>query len=490
MTMNQKMSRWTIALVLLLALLPGCDGMLTEEPQDVLTPENFFQSERDAQSGVLSIYQPLTQRQAFENYMYAVNDIASDVGRVGRTATNASNLELTSLDFTSVNKRVTDPWEQFYQSLTRANLVIDRVPEIEMDEGLKTELVAEAKFMRALDYFFLVRLYGDVPLVTSSSSLAQDVARSPSEEVYQQIITDAQEATQALPLEREDADQGRATRGAALHLLAKVHLTRENWSEAANYAKQVMDTGNYSLFDDYLHAFLPQYENGREHIFSLQFGGRNVGQGAHHVAMYYPRQIGVRRGGGWGFSQPTDWHYNSYISGDYRHEVTFRSHWTNLEDEEFDLNPHVFKYRPSQVTAISGGDTNVPTFRYAETLLIYAEALNEMGRSEEAVQYVNRVRERARNGDGSGTASEQPANYTGPFGQDTVRAVIFQERRWELAYECKRWFDLVRRGEEYFTSELEAHDPFATNLESTDMRWPVPQSELDVNPSLTQNDGY
>lgn len=153
------------------------------------------------------------------------------------------------------------------------------------------------------------------------------------------------------------------------------------------------------------------------------------------------------------------------------------------------LYPHVSKFRPSVITIEDQGDVNWTLYRYAEVLLIYAEALNELNRPAEAVPYLNMVRARARRGTGS-QSRRQPANYTGAMNQAAVREAIFQERAWELAHEGKRWFDLVRRGESYFMSQIAAHDPAATDLEPTDMLWPIPQYEIDRVPLLTQNPGY
>jgi hypothetical protein len=155
--------------------------------------------------------------------------------------------------------------------------------------------------------------------------------------------------------------------------------------------------------------------------------------------------------------------------------------------------PHVYKYRPSNGGVPQWtGDVNIPLYRYAEALLIYAEAQNELGNSGEAVEYVNLLRARARQGTGNENRA-QPADYAGSMGKDAVRELIFQERNWEMAHEFKRWFDLVRRGPEYFVSELKAHDANAVksgNISPHRMRLPIPQGELDLNSALEQNPGY
>jgi tetratricopeptide (TPR) repeat protein len=471
----------------LLAMLGGCDDLLTETPESFLAPENFYRTAQDAEAAVLSTYEPLGGGNNVVQYFISV-EVGSDEGQVAADP-NPNTRMSAALTYDAQSPWVTNPYRQFYLTITRANMALEQIPEVPMNEGRKQVLIGEAKFTRALGYYHLVRLYGAVPLVTTPAEQLQPPQRAPEEAVYQQIFQDAQEAAESLPVAWDESNTGRATRGAALTLLADAHLYRQEWQQAADYAKQVIDLGVYSLFPDYLQAFLPAFENGQEHIFSLQANGPTSPVGSAFAALYFPREVGPNRGGGWGMGAPTLWHYNSYIAGDHRKEVTYRTDWVNLAGEEFnDLHPHVYKFRPTRVTPHTSGDVNRPIYRYAEVLLIYAEALNELNRPAEAVQYLNRIRERARRGTGTENRAE-PADYTGSLAQDVLREVIFQERRWELAHENKRWFDLKRRGEQYFMEQIAAHSPQATGLHPSKMLWPIPQSEVDMS-GLQQNPGY
>lgn len=476
-----KTKLWAIPFALLLG---GCDDMLTETPDDFLSPENFYQTASDAEAAIVSAYAPLVSTDLFKASLWRPLIISHDLGIVGPFEENASIRQLSTLAITSDNRYIDDIWGGFYDVISRANTVIDRVPDIEMDETRRAGIVGEAKFLRALAYFYMVRLWGDVPLITSEEEASPDIARTPAEQVYQQIIQDAQDAVQVLPLE---AEAGRASQGAALTLLADVYLALGEWQSAVDAAQQVIDSGAYALVDDYLKPFLPAYENGPEHIFFLPANGvaplNNV-----FVRFMYPRELGTNQGGGFASLRPTDLHYESYLPGDYRHDVTFFTEGCNIRRECVTFPPHIYKYRPTSPVPMNNGDEDWQIYRYAEVLLIYAEALNELGRSGEAVQYLNMIRARARNGTGDENLAE-PADYTGPMDQATVREVIFQERTWELAYEGKRWFDLIRRGEAYFMEKM-SRDPSATDLEPTDMLWPVPQAEIDLNPELEQNPGY
>ena len=470
-----------------LLLVPGCGDLLTETPKDFLAPENFYRTVADAEAAVGSIYTPFLETANLNRQLWLALDAASDISRIGPLTPTADTRATGVLSWDPATGPVTNGWASFYTSISRANVAIERIPPIAMTSERRTALVGEAKFLRALSYFYLVRLYGDVPLVTSTEQDGRTIARTPKDEVYRQIVQDAQDAAASLPASWDARNAGRATRGAALTLLADVHLTRKEWDRAASAAKQVIDSGLYRLYPNYLHAFLPAFENGPEHVFSIQADGPVSPAGSRFVATYYPREVGRGLGGGNGAVQPSPAHHASYLPGDYRKDVTYATRWTNTSGRVFNLYPHVFKWRPGQVADIDGGDVNLPIYRYAEVLLLHAEALNEQGRTAEAIQYLDQIRARARGADGS--ARSQPGSYAGPVTQTAVRDAIFQERSWEMAHEVKRWFDLIRRGEGYFMDQLRM-DPEATDLEPTDILWPIPQTELDLNPALVQNPGY
>jgi hypothetical protein len=466
----------------------GCDDLLTETPHAFLTTEIFYETPADAESAITATYQPLISNGAFNQSVWWAIEGAADNVRINPTEPNASIVQLTRLTYDANNPYVTAGWRQFYTTINRANVVLARVPGIDMPETRRSQILGEAKFLRALSYFYLVRLYGDVPLVrTEEEALDQSIARSPREEVYQLILQDAQEAAAALPMRWGANDLGRASRGAALALLADVHLWRQEWPEAAEAARQIIDSGEYALEDDYLAAFEPGSQNGREEIFALQAGLVSGGPGTRMVEWYYPYTPLLRpgTGGGWGTLQPTLEFYASYIPGDYRKDAGYFTETETLQGEHDTFEPHVHKYRPSVLTG--QGDVNIPMYRYADVLLMYAEALNESGSPSDAVKYVNQVRARARNGAGTEDRT-QPADLPA-MSQADLRAAIFQERGWELAHEGKRWFDVVRRGPDFFLQQMTA-DPTATDVQVTDMLWPIPQGEIELNPNLSQNSGY
>jgi starch-binding outer membrane protein, SusD/RagB family len=214
-----------------------------------------------------------------------------------------------------------------------------------------------------------------------------------------------------------------------------------------------------------------------------------------------PRALGFGTGGGCEvIGQPTAWHYGSYIAGDYRKEVTYRTGGQSTDPHIGSVTfawPNVYKYRPTNGGVGGPPDTDFPLYRYAEALLMYAEAQNELGNSAVAVTYLNMIRARARKGTGAETRTE-PADYSGAVDVASVRDAIYQERDWELAHEGKRWFDMVRRNSVepgYWANALLQHDPKPAPWPSPlgleyKMRWPLPLTELSLNHALTQNAGY
>jgi starch-binding outer membrane protein, SusD/RagB family len=478
--------RYGAAAAGLLLIGSACSDLLTETPEDFLAPENFYQTAADAEAAIAAVYEPLPARDGLGYRGWHAISAMSDDERIGDQVPGFTYLG--AFQITPSDNVVAWMWSTAYLAVSRANLAIAYIPEMDLDPVRRQALVGEARFLRALSYFYLTRLYGDVPMITEPEQASDAIARAPREEVFAQIIADAQAAVASLPETRDAPNAGRATRGSALALLTDVYLWQRDWQSAVGTARQIIDSGRYALFESYLHAFLPEYENGSEHVFTLQANGPVSRGGTAFVNMYYPREIGRGRGGGNGLFQPTQWHYDSYVDGDYRKDVTYQTHWVNLDGESFDLYPHVFKYRPSQVTDINNGDIDTPVYRYSDVLLMYAEAVNELGQGSEAIEYVNMVRARARHADGSDRL--EPRDYVGPTDTDAVREVVFQERRWELAHEAKRWFDLTRRGPEYLVSQLQAHDPEGSTVQPHHLLFPVPQSEIDLNAELTQNPGY
>lgn len=468
-----------IPFVLFTALLiVGCgDSFLNVDSR-----ENVEEADRDVtytpNEFVIGVYGNFT------GFTYAfswlgVTEIISDNADKGSSPSDTGTDKhlLDNLNFSSTTPSIESVWTEWYKTIGRATYAINYTQEYEMsDEALRSRLIAEARFLRALCYFNLVRYYGDVPL--QEQDLTQ---RAPKEEVYAYIIEDLEYAAANLPAKGEYAaeDLGRATSGAALAYLAKVYLVRENWSQALDYANQVIDSGEYSLADDYALIWREEGENGPGSIFEIQARGEST---AHGIQQYSQTQ-GARgpSGWGWGFNTPTQDLVDAYDSeGDeIRKDATIIFAGETLFDgREVSSNVENPRYNQKAYSSAnagsSDGDKNMRMMRYAEVLLIKAEALNELGQTEEAKEPLNMVRDRV---------DLDPVTTSN---QQELRQAIWKERRLELAFEHDRWFDLLRTGQAATVMQAHGKD----FVEGKHNLFPIPEEQLRKTPSMRQNPGY
>lgn len=455
---------------------------LTEAPEGVLTVEQFYKTESDAIAGLTSVYNAALNNGGITMYnrlFHLAFEIMSDDAIAGLRVTNADVRAIAVLTHSTTNDRVDELWRESYVAINRANIVIERVPQIEMDATLRTRIVNEAKFLRGLLYFNLVRLWGDVPLVLAATgSLGKDaiqVERTPAEQVYQQIIKDLTDA-EALPNSFTGADAGRATGGAAKSILAKVYLTRQEWEKAAAKSLEVINGPyNYDLFENFADVFNVATKNGKEHIFSAQCKSNVNGQGNRLASSATPTGIaGVASAG---TDEPHPATYALYSATDKRRDVTF---FTSLVSPTtgatVKFDPRFFKYFDmAQIVNPTESAKNIPVIRFAEILLIYAEAVNEAsGPTTAAYTAINRVRKRAGLTD---LENLSKADF---------REALYKERRLELMFEFQRWFDLIRT-KRMITA---LHAIGKTNAAEKHYLHPIPQRERDLNPKLTQNPGW
>lgn len=466
--------------------LGSCEDALDLKPLDRLTYDNFYQEQEDMEAGVFAIYDALGAVQLYASSMWLVQDIASDDCDLNPELDNPNLRELDQFNIQPTNNYMEEVWQGNYTGINRANVVLVKSSEVDMDASGKNRLLAEARFLRGLFYFNLVRMFGDVPLVTEPVSSVEDfnIPRTPASVIYDTLIDDFQFAANHLPLTYTNASsKGRATRGAALGQLARVYLTLGEWDLAAERAKDVMDLGVYELHEDYADNFKVANANGKESVFEVQFTdvtsvekSRLINTGLPSI---FPFPAGVE------IILPTEDLLNSFEPGDYREEVTFFDSFEYFGLYEFE--PHIWKhwdrekYSPGQTTSAAA---NFPLMRYAEIYLIYAEALNEAhnGPTQEAYNAVNTIRERARNG-----VDTVLPDLSG-LSQEEFRLAVLKEKRCETVNEGHRWFDLVRTGnlvEFVNRAKGDKADP-----QTYHYLFPIPQRERDVNSSLIQNDGY
>jgi len=501
-------------------LLFGCSD-LEEDALSQLDPDERIVDLETVETTIAGAYAHSASRAFLSRGLGLTLMLRSDMVDIGNPSTRSERIEHDQFTVSLTNPlilNVTDPersfWPRLYQMVRGANETLREIEVLEeQDAGVKEEIMARARFLRGFAYYHLVRLFGDIPYLDDKTTTveASIASRTPVETVYENIIADFEYAKEWLL----DTRTNRALPGkaAASAYLASVYLTREEYQLAYNEATDVINKAgmyNLALEPDYRNIFHAENTDfSLEPIFVIDFVGTNVNDesrdylaaltGFFGQATYYPS-------GGWSVMVPAQAVYDTWDDGDYRREVNFDDEavdnsgnilsFTNFSslDGRNTNRPHISKYTamagdlPQANTSGRDSHSNYQLMRYAEVLLIAAEAAAEMGNTGEAAQFINQIRERARNGDGINTSS-LPADISNATVED-----VLEERRLELAFEHKRWYDIVRRklGDQVFGS-----NGFETELQGTqnfdpsrDYLLPIPPLEITNNPNLTQNPGY
>lgn len=474
-------------LCFLLMVSTSCEDFLDKSPNGVLSTANFYKTQEDAVAAINAAYTPLsgfwTENIAFEK------DIISDDAVKGQGIDLSALTNFDNLNFNASDGVVSALWGAFYQGILYCNLVLDYVPEISMDEQVKERVLGEALFMRAYYYYNLAIRFGGVPLVETTLGTEKTPAKSSPDDTWSFIEQDLVAAAEKLPLKSSYSpeDVGRADKGAALSLLGNVYLFHGKWQEAYTAFGEVVKSGEYSLIPDFENLFKPEYDNGPESVFETQ---AKQGEDAAY-SNGFNFWVRPRNGStifGLGFCMPTQDLVDEFEPGDPRLRLTVIRNGDIISDEvkDFPFNsawaPETGMNCGKYVVGIPVGvyaekhGQNMKNIRYAEVLLGYAEAAFRTGDKPEAVAKINMVRARARSGN---TAILPDVKVT-----DDIFAAIVHERRVELALEGKRYFDLVRWGLAEQELGSQGYQPARKGL------YPIPQSELDVNPNLKKNDGY
>ena len=457
------------------------------------TSATFFKTAADFQQGVNAVYDALQSQQAYGRTFYYLMEVRSDntdIGDRGANAGIASQIDLFTEATT--NPFVTDGFAGSYVIITRANAVLDRIDAAGIDDASKKQFKGEALFLRALSYFNLVRLYGNVPLVTRTESPNESLSdkRNPVSEVYAQIEADLKSATSLLPVSYAAADLGRATAGSANTLLGKVYVTQKKWSDAATVLKTVLPT--YSLLANYADLFRADNPVNAETIFTVRFRkGLSPTEGNTFFSDMAPMiYINGTTYSGATNNRPTVDLAKAYEPTDKRFaasmDTVYYRNATTLSNGRY-----VKKYLDLPATTGDQGNS-FPVLRYADALLLLAEALNEQAYSAStadgsALYYLNRVRTRAGVPTYSGT--DLPT-------QDAVRDALFRERRVELAFENDRWFDIIRYSKGLQTMQahlLKEYGLSSPVLTANRFLLPIPQREIEVHNdpvNFPQNQGY
>lgn len=502
------------ALALLLsATFSSCSSDYLElEDKQNLTENSFWSTRDHAIQGITATYAAL---QGYDGSKWTFfEEMYTSLAYKGDDMDNnkSESYSKTIANFTS-GTDVSGPynlWATCYAGIGRANQVIEKVPGIaNLSAKERNEIIGEAKFLRAYNYFMLVNAFENVPLVLKiEKDLTKlQVSQAKPEDVWAQIEKDLQEAEVVLPTVYNDENLGRATKGAAKAFLGKVFLFREKWTLAESKFKEIY--GQYALNANYEDNFNGKAENGRESIFEIQFSADRTISDERHPFNFEVKPYAVD---GWELFYPSNWlvtelKKDKKIDGSYSDRVYGTIFFDDPKSEIWDLNtpanlvsyasvasslgnPHYFKkyaYPTDRAGAYVGININV--IRYADVLLMLAEALNENGKTNEAIDRVNEVRARSR----------AVALVAGSKSKDELREWIrHHERPIELSMEwANRWFDLVRWGrgataKQSIKTTLTNHTkPFASNFVDTKhIRFAIPSKETSINPLLKQNDGY
>jgi len=427
---------------------------------------SFYTSANDFEVALAGVYNTLLSQGIYNEAIWIMNDLRSDItfwdaGGLAAAIVRYDDFEETTIDYVG-----RDSWIAHYKGIGRANSVIGRIEDVEMDASQKTRIVGEAKFLRSLLYYNLATTFGNVPLVLNEATSADDDKENvqvPIAQIYSQIAADLTEAESSLP---STAKGGRATKGAAAALLGKVYLTQGDKTSAASALKRV---SGYSLVDNYTDLWGVENEFNKESIFEVSYeSGYGVLGNLYTSAMNTELGATVTSGSR---NFPTKSLISSYEAGDTRFEASIAGIGSEVVGFASDGAGWCIKYGTTNPSTDNDGPNNWVVLRYADVLLMLAEALGE---STESYGYINQVRARA----GLGAISSSTAG--------TFAEKLLQERKVELAFEGHRWPDLKRFG---VAASVMSSDPRAIDIRGR-LNLAIPQREMDINPDFVQNPGY
>lgn len=482
-----KSFRISVVVAMLSLTLTNCAD-LTESNLGTVSPVTYFQDHGSVEAAVSNVYAGFNAKWDGYHYWGPHFMSGSDVSQSGDGWGYLR--DFVNLSLKTDNNAVKKVWIVHYDVIKAANLAlvgIDQVDESEVSSDDKKEYRAQVYFGRALAYFNLVRWWGDVPMFTVDNIAdVTDISRTDVATVYELIVNDLKYAEQYLQVDYP-GQPGMPTEGAAKSLLAKVYLTMAGWplkstdkyALAAAKAKEVMTSGNYDLFTNCSDLWVEANNNGIEHIFSFQFVSNTESGSTSHGNQYIGQALPAVAGdndNGWSEFYAEQDYYDTFPDGP-RKEATFIVDWNGTHYTDFPVPfPHCKKYIDRGNGAKKESSFNLPVLRYADVLLIFAEAQNQAkgAPDTEAYSAINRVRSRA-------GLADLPSGLS----KDDFDTAVLNERKWELGFEINRWFDLQRK-----ELVLKVNDG-KPGLTIDDMLFPIPQREIDViGPTLVQNPGY
>lgn len=475
---------YTPILLAFLALsLASCSDVLDKEPLGVLDADNYFKTAEDAIQGINATYKPLLMNNANNNFYWVFGTLASEEAIAGGDGSRPGIIEVDIMKHTAATQEINDFWKLNYAGIVQANTVITKTPQVDADQALKDRIIGEALFLRSYYHFILVQVFGDVPLIVEIQAPDEvRVTRTPKNEVLARIAADCELAAAQLPVSYSGSDVGRATKGAALALAAKAYLYLQDYNSVLSRIADIKALGIYALQEDYRNNFYDSTQNNSESVWEIQHENLELGVGNFLNQWWLSKKVQD----GYGFCEVSMDFVNAFEPNDPRLKFTVARHnepyfgvTYKASFSSTGASPRKYLQDKDEVTQKSDGSINYTAIRYADVLLWEAEALAELGRTSEALVPLETVRARAR-AQAADPANTLPAITT----TDKTELIndIRHERLVELGFEMHRFFDLVRWGI--------APDIINGFVAGKNEVFPIPQTELDLNPNLTQNPGY
>ncbi|SEC30118.1 Starch-binding associating with outer membrane [Maribacter dokdonensis] len=453
-------------IILFTACFTSCSDDFTDlAPISNRNEADFYKSSDDFEVAINASYSGMQSTGIYGRGYWTMFEMRSDNTDQGPDATGLARqyTEINSFTEDALNEQVTSVWSESYKVISNCNVILSRIDGVEMDASLKSRITGEALFIRSLMFYHLAIAFGNIPLQLEPFVSGDELTQVDQTTVLNQLIVDLAEAEAGLPVAYSGSDIGRATKGAAATLLAKVLLTTGDDAAAATVLRRIISDYGYELLDDYADLWGVGNENNAESIFEIQFISGGIGQGSLFTNDFSP-STDLQTGSGFGRNRPTISLMEAYEEDDLRYDPSMDDTYVNLEGETIEAR-YVKKFW-SDLAIENDSDINFVVFRYADVLLMLAEALGETG---ESYDLINEVRQRA-------GLEDIDASTPGSFEEK-----LLNERRVELAFENHRWPDLKRFNAE---SKIQEAESFIT---ATREYFYIPQREIDINPNFEQN---
>jgi len=460
-------------LILVFSILMGlysCSEDFTElAPISNRNVEQFYNTESDFTTAINASYAGLQEFGVYGRSYWVMFEMRGDNTDQGPDVTGLSIqfANINSFIEQSDNEQVYNAWRDSYAVISNCNVILDEIPGADIDEDLKARITGEALFLRSLMYYHLAIAFGNIPLELTATALDAELTQVDANTVYNQLLIDLAEAENNLPISYPASDEGRATKGAAATLLAKVQLTLGLNGEAQTVLRRIISDYGYILLDSYADLWGVENENNAESIFEVQYQSGGIGQGSAFTNDFSPSSF-LQTGQGFARNRPTPTMAAAYVAADsIRFNASMDTTWINADGDTISQNI-ITKY-VSDPPVENDSDLNWMVFRYADVLLMLAEALGETG---ESYDLINQVRARA---------GLDPIDASTP---GTFEEKLLEERRLELAFENHRWPDLKR-----FGVVIERMNEAEPQISTDNIRnlFLIPEREMQINPGFVQN---